>query len=225
MPDRLEGRATAIARGFVDEAARPATLQARLGLLRAHRPELRRVLDVGCGPGAFLVQLRGEGIEARGIDVDAEAVRAATAAGCSVHRGEATAILEAMAREGLRFDAVVLAHLVEHLDPERALALFERIHAVLAPAGVLLVATPDVRNHIVLSELFWLDPTHVRPYPARLLERMGEAAGFACVTSLRDPTTKPCRTWWRRALAWLRSAIGGVDKSGPQDLVVVLRRR
>lgn len=225
MPDRLEGRAAAIARAFVDEGAQPATLQARLALLRAHRPELRRVLDVGCGPGAFLAHVRGEGIEGRGIDADADAVRVATAAGCSVHRGEATAILEAMAREGLRFDAVVLAHVVEHLDPEHALALFERIHAVLAPAGLLLVATPDVRNHIVLSELFWLDPTHVRPYPARLLERMGDATGFASVTALRDPTTRPRRAWWRRALAWLRSALGGVDKSGPQDLVVVLRRR
>lgn len=225
MPDRPEGRAAAIARGFVDEVARPATLQARVALLRTHLPGMRRVLDVGCGAGAFLAQLRSEGIEARGIDADAEAVRAATAAGCSVHRGEAAAILEAMAREGLRFDAVVLSHVVEHLDPERALALFERIHAVLAPSGLLLIATPDVRNHIVLSELFWLDPTHVRPYPARLLERMGDATGFACAASLRDPTTKPRRAWWRRAVAWVRSALGGVDKSGPQDLVVLLRRR
>ncbi len=224
MPDRLEGRAAAIARGFVDEVARPATLQARLDLLRAHGPQLHRVLDVGCGAGEFLVRLRSEGIDARGIDADPEAVRAATAAGCSVHRGDAAAILEAMAREGLRFDAVVLSHVVEHLDPERALALFDRIHAVLGPSGLLLVATPDVRNHIVLSELFWLDPTHVRPYPALLLERMGQATGFACTASLRDPTTKPRRAWWRRPLAWARSALGGVDKSGPQDLVVVLRR-
>ena len=169
--------------------------------------------------------LRHAGIEARGVDVDADAVKAAAVTGCSVHRGDVGAILEAMAREGLRFDAVVLAHVVEHLDPDRALGWFERIHAVLEPGGLLLVATPDVRNHIVLSETFWLDPTHVRPYPSLLLERMGAAVGLETVASLRDPTTRPRRPWWRRAFARLRSALGGVDKSGPQDLVVVLRRR
>lgn len=224
MPDRPEGRATAIARGFRDAAAGPATLQARLALLRLHRPGLRRVLDAGCGAGEFLAVLRHAGIEARGVDFDTEAVKAAAATGCSVHRGDVGAILEAMAREGLRFDAVVLAHVVEHLDPDRALGWFERIHAVLEPGGLLLVATPDVRNHIVLSETFWLDPTHVRPYPSQLLERMGAAVGLETVASLRDPTTRPRRPWWRRTFAWLRSALGGVDKSGPQDLVVVLRR-
>lgn len=31
---------------------------------------------------------------------------------------------------------------------------------------------------IVLSEIFWLDPTHVRPYPTQLVVAMLEGAGF-----------------------------------------------
>jgi hypothetical protein len=29
-----------------------------------------------------------------------------------------------------------------------------------------------------MSEVFWLDPTHVRPYPKALLEKMLSAIGF-----------------------------------------------
>lgn len=49
-----------------------------------------RVLDVGCGDGALMVALREQkGVDARGIEIDAENVAAAVARGLSVVQGDA----------------------------------------------------------------------------------------------------------------------------------------
>ena len=78
----------------------------------------------------------------------------------------------------------------------------------------LLVATPNIQNHIVWSQVFWLDPTHVRPYPRPLLERLGEAAGFLVLASFDDANTRPRRAPGRAAIALVRSLLSGVDKRG-----------
>jgi len=114
---------------------------------------------------------------------------------------------------------------IEHFGGARANALLAAIAAVLAPGARLVIATPNVRSHIVLGELFWLDASHVRPYPRALLERMGAALGCDVIASFDDSTTRPRRPWWRAAIARLRSWLSGVDKCAPLDAVVVLQRR
>jgi 2-polyprenyl-3-methyl-5-hydroxy-6-metoxy-1,4-benzoquinol methylase len=182
------------------------------------------VVDVGCGEGGFLTLARAQGFAPFGIDLDATAIAAAVARGHDAACGEATAVLTACAASGRQFAGALLAHVLEHNSPEQALLLLEAIAKVLPPGGVLVVATPDPRSHLVLAEGFWLDPTHVRPYPRLLVERLLAEAGFAVVASYRDPATRPPRRWWAAVGAWLRSVLSGVDKSGPLDLVVVGRR-
>jgi hypothetical protein len=41
-----------------------------------------------------------------------------------------------------------------------------------------LLVTPNPADLTIMSEIFWLDPTHVRPYPTPLLEKMLRAIGF-----------------------------------------------
>jgi SAM-dependent methyltransferase len=104
------------------------------------------------------------------------------------------------------------------------MALIAACARVLEPGGRLLIATPNACNLIVLEETFWLDPTHVRPYPRALLERMGSAEGLHVVASYDDPTTSPRRPFLRRAIAQLRSWLSGADRSGPMDSVVVFEK-
>ena len=98
------------------------------------------------------------------------------------------------------------------------------ITATAAGIARVAVGTGDPRNLIVLEQLFWLDPTHVRPYPRPLLERLGRAAALQVVDSYDDPATVPKRSLPRRWLARLRSLCSGADRSSPLDSVVVFER-
>ena len=84
-----------------------------------------------------------------------------------------------------------------------------------------MVVTPNFRNQIVAEEVFWLDPTHRRPYPRLLVERLCIAQGLRVIASFDDPLSRPRRPWLRRVLARLRSALSGIDRHGGMDSIVV----
>jgi 2-polyprenyl-3-methyl-5-hydroxy-6-metoxy-1,4-benzoquinol methylase len=97
-----------------------------------------RLLDVGCGGGAFLAAAREAGWEAAGIDFDAKAVAGARRRGLDVSLGG----LESVADRAGQYDAVTLSHVIEHLhDPAGAL---RTIRHILKPGGRLYVETPNL---------------------------------------------------------------------------------
>jgi 2-polyprenyl-3-methyl-5-hydroxy-6-metoxy-1,4-benzoquinol methylase len=182
----------------------------------------RRVVDIGCGEGMFLDLLRDAGITALGIDASPSAAAACRAHGHEVASGDAVAMLQ---EPGDCFDGALVAHVVEHLAPERVAELIRAAANRLAPGARLVLVTPNVRSLIVLEETFWLDPTHVRPFPRLLLERICQAADLHVIASYDDPATVPRRQWWRRWLARWRSLWSGANRSAPMDAVVVAERR
>lgn len=95
-------------------------------LRRLHRAGLRpehSVLDYGCGSGAFVKYLRQKGqARVEGYDAFAEAFRDPR-------------VLEA------RYDCVVSQDVIEHVDDP--LALLRRFDALLEPAGLIAIGTPD----------------------------------------------------------------------------------
>jgi len=130
-----------------------------------------RVFEIGAGDGRFVDALRRRGHEAGGI----EPYRGARANGSPV----AAMPLEKLDLESGSQDAVVLWHVLEHLDdPGGAL---ERIRPWLAPRGTLVVAVPNLSSlqaRIGGDRWFHQDvPRHrtqfSRPGVVRLLERSG----------------------------------------------------
>jgi methionine biosynthesis protein MetW len=65
------------------------TLRPDLAIIAANVPTGARVLDVGCGDGALMAELRTKGCDARGIEIDVADVTAALARGLSVIQGDA----------------------------------------------------------------------------------------------------------------------------------------
>jgi methionine biosynthesis protein MetW len=65
-------------------------LRPDLAKIAAHVPAGARVLDIGCGDGALMAELQAsKGVDARGMEIDPEAVERAVARGLSVVQGDA----------------------------------------------------------------------------------------------------------------------------------------
>lgn len=134
------------------------------------------VLDVGCGPGIFLEAMTERGIPCSGYDYDTEMVEACR------QRGLNASIADARSLENIGdYDGIHLGHVIEHMDGNAALKLLTQCANALRPAGLLLIRTPNWANATVRRGGFWLDLTHIRPYPLELLERILIDLGFDIV--------------------------------------------
>jgi len=129
--------------------------------------DAERVLELGCGRGEFLDLLREQGKEVVGVELAPEMAEAASAKNLRVIQGKAQEVLAQEPAES--YDAVVAAHLLEHLPVEEAHGLLEQAAAVLTPGGIVCLVVPNVSSLPVLAEEFWNDPSHVRPYGHELL--------------------------------------------------------
>ena len=142
-----------------------------------------RVLDFGCANGEFLLRAQGLGWETEGIDFDAEALEHARAAGLSVRAGS----LSDLDPDEMRFDAITLGHVIEHLhDP---VAELRRAYDLLRPGGTIWLATPnvDALGHRFFKDAwFALDPPrHLVLFNERSLTTALEEAGFERIEALR----------------------------------------
>ena len=74
-----------------------------------------RVIDLGCGRGILLEQLRNKlGVDALGVDIDAEKVAACVKRGVPIYQGDAEKLLS-LFDEG-HFDWVILSRTVQELE-------------------------------------------------------------------------------------------------------------
>src|SRR5581483_7194844 len=144
-------------------------------LLRGHAP----VLDVGCGRGELLGLLREAGIEARGVDANADMVAFARGEGLDVEQADA---LDALARaSGL--GAITAIQVVEHLPPAVLARFLQLAHAALRDGGVLVVETINPSSPAALRHYF-ADLTHAQPLVADTLQLLVQHAGF-CDAEIR----------------------------------------
>ncbi len=106
-------------------------------LTRRKLPKPGRLLDVGCGNGAFLMRAREMGWEVAGCEPDAKAVAACQAQGLDVIHGD----VFHTALDVKPFDVVTISHVLEHVTDQRG--LLNRVHLLLRTGGVLWVAVPN----------------------------------------------------------------------------------
>lgn len=106
-------------------------------------------LDLGCGTGRNLAHLGGRGV---GVDPNPHAIAVARARGLEALTPDEFA-RSAHARPG-RFDALLVAHVLEHLEPRAAHALVAEHLVFLRPGGHVVLITPQERG-------FARDATHV----------------------------------------------------------------
>lgn len=111
----------------------------------------RRVLDVGCGYGDFLVKEPDNFV---GIDIDPYLIS-------QCHDRKLTAYcmdaLDLRFRDE-SFDVVRAAQLIEHFSPREAARFLNEASRVVRKGGWVYLTTPGVCN-------IWNTFSHIRPYP------------------------------------------------------------
>jgi SAM-dependent methyltransferase len=175
----------------------PPDFEGRRRFLLAHVQAGQRVLDLGCGEGAFTAALADAGVDAVGVEVAARAVERARAAHPELAFRHVP-IDAPLPFEDASFDAVWVSEVLEHVaDTARFLS---EVRRVLKAGGALLVTTPSAGRAWALAH--WPpDPRgdHLRFYTARSLRGILREFGFEDVRVRRGLHAVARKAGWRRA--------------------------
>lgn len=106
-------------------------------LTQQRYPERGRLLDIGCGNGAFLLRAKDMGWDVVGCEPDCQAVATCRDQRLEVVNGDAFHYELAECS----FDAVTMSHVIEHVSDPRL--LLQRVFDLLRPGGVLWLALPN----------------------------------------------------------------------------------
>jgi 2-polyprenyl-3-methyl-5-hydroxy-6-metoxy-1,4-benzoquinol methylase len=163
----------------VPEGAEPERFGARRAFLLAHVAPGDRVLDLGCGDGAFAAAIARAGAVVTMADVAREAVRRARA---RVPGAEAVVLEEGaplpFAEDA--FDVVWAGETLEHVAD--VVGLLAEVRRVLRWGGTLVATTPWHARLVAGTDRHF-DPRadHLRFFSARTLREVVADAGFADV--------------------------------------------
>jgi SAM-dependent methyltransferase len=148
------------------------------------------VLELGFGQGLFLEAATARGIRVVGLDRDEFLVTSARARGFEVHAGD---VRNLKGLSGNQFDGVLAAHIIEHLQPDEVSQLLHEVAQVTRAGGRLVIVTPNIRDWQTMSEWFWQDPTHVRPYPGAAVLHLADRAEWTWDGEGYEPPLKRSR--------------------------------
>jgi SAM-dependent methyltransferase len=171
----------------------------------AHCTRESAVLELGCGPGEFLLYLHTRRVRRfLGIEMDTAAVAAAApevaAHICCADIWDFFPEMES----GTTWDHVVMLDVLEHFSPAEGVRLLEQIKGVLAPDGRVVVRVPNMGSP--WGTLYqYGDFTHKAFYNELSLSQLAAAAGYEVERFLPQRRGSPIRRFWERCLHALLS--------------------
>ncbi len=136
-------------------------------------PRPGRVLDIGCGRGQMLRELKSMGWECFGTEFPGQASKSLP---FTVYEGD----LAELKLQPQSFDAVTLWHVFEHLkNPFSAL---DEIGRILKPGGLLVISVPNIES--IQAKIFgrnWIHldlPRHIYHFSPHSLSRALQTGDF-----------------------------------------------
>lgn len=151
----------------------------RLGLKWLERTTNgRRLIEIGCGPGTFLMVAKNRGWDVTGVEPAAPAAKQAMEFGLAVTHGYVEPFAAANTRP---FDAAALFEVLEHVsDP---VAVLRAIRSLIAPGGAFVMTVPNLDDPYCLEQQIRsaMPPVHINFFNRRSLRKALESAGFEVV--------------------------------------------
>lgn len=145
------------------------------------------MLDIGCGTGQFLLEMKAKGWEVKGVEVSDAAAEAGRRAGLDIFGGT---LLEAKLPSQY-FDYVRSNHSFEHIENPRE--VLREIRRIIKPDGKLLIGVPNVDSWAARAfGPYWFNlgpPVHPYGYSPKTLKLMLEREGFAVERTVYNSKT------------------------------------
>lgn len=132
-------------------------------------------LDFGSGRGEFLSLLNSSQIPAIGVDTSRMNCDLSLQKGFKVFCEDGLSFLEKQPDESLF--GLTMFQVAEHIDYSALKTIIHLVYKKLMPGGMILIETVNPSCEYAMK-YFYLDPTHVRPYPPETLRVCSEWEGF-----------------------------------------------
>lgn len=189
-------------------------------------PAQARLLDVGCGTGLLVHALKVQGRDVAGIDASAQQVAVAASRGLPCRHVDLEYIHRLSVEAPGSYDAIFLMDVLEHVPPAEHMRFVGALHALLAPAGRLVLSVPNATSTFAARWLYQ-DWTHHVAFTEHSVEFVVRHQGFAQVRFLPYEYGDPLRFpylhqpgFWvwllrRTVRGWRRlEAIGELGRQG-----------
>jgi SAM-dependent methyltransferase len=136
----------------------------------------RRLLEVGSGPGTFLLVAKRRGWDVKGVEPTQLAADKASSLGVETFNG---LIEDFAATEPEKFDAVVSFEVIEHVPD--VLRMLRAIRSVLKPGGVFVFSVPNLDDPYTLRQTIPpnLPPLHINFFRRQSMSTALKNAGFS----------------------------------------------
>ncbi|MGF7216550.1 2-polyprenyl-3-methyl-5-hydroxy-6-metoxy-1,4-benzoquinol methylase [Spirosoma lacussanchae] len=153
---------------------RTITLKQKLQLITTLTGGTGKLLDIGCGTGAFLDVSQQAGWTIKGVEPDPDARAIAS------HKTKISIQPDLAAIDQEQVDMITMWHVLEHVPTLNE--TIEQIHSRLAPNGTLLIAVPNSDSYDAsYYKQYWAAydvPRHLYHFTPDTIERLFNKHGF-----------------------------------------------
>ncbi len=177
--------------------------------------ESGRLLDLGCGNGSYLYNIKQDWlvgkkiIDCFGVDIDRKALKYALEGGLKVKEGTLTSV----AFPDDYFDIVRIGHTLEHIsDP---LGVLKEVFRITKQRGKVIIEIPNFDSigcKLLKDKWAGIDaPRHYFHFSPETLKKMLEICGFQCITIAKHKGISDIKL----SLEWVNKFWNSVGLKGP----------